>query len=126
MSRVSAFVVGVVTGLVAAAIGIELAKRPEDREWKGTVAGVPYNFRFDEWPDIAGEYWNPESDTIFRPHAIGLGWGVNFAALTRRAQALLADAQSRLPDRSSGTPTADADAGGMATTPLTAKTANND
>jgi len=114
-------VVGVVTGLVAAAIGIELAKRPEDREWKGNVAGVPYNFRFDEWPDIAGEYWNPDSDAIFRPHAIGLGWGVNFAALSRRAQSLLAQAQSRLPTH------ADApEDGSPVATPLTTRTATDD
>jgi hypothetical protein len=89
MGKFRWFVAGVVTGLSAAAVGQEMAKAPEDRSWKGTVAGVPYNFRLDEWPDVAREYWNPESDEILSPHAIGLGWGINFAALARRAQALL-------------------------------------
>ncbi len=88
-SKSSWFVIGVVAGLSAAAIGQELAKAPADRAWKGTVAGVPYNFRLEEWPDLANEYWNPDSDTILVPHTLGLGWGVNFAALKRRVEALL-------------------------------------
>ena len=83
------FAVGVAAGLSAAAIGQELAKAPEARTWKGTVAGVPYNFRLEEWPEITNEFWNPESDKILVPHTIGLGWGVNFAALKRRAEELL-------------------------------------
>ena len=88
-SKMSWFAAGVVAGLTAAAIGQELAKAPEDRSWKGTIAGVPYNFRLEEWPEITNEYWNPDSDTVLVPHTIGLGWGVNFAALKRRAEALL-------------------------------------
>lgn len=88
-SRSNWFAVGVVAGLAAAAIGQELAKAPEARTWKGTVAGVPYNFRLEEWPEVTNEYWNPESDKILTPHTIGLGWGVNFAALKRRVEALL-------------------------------------
>src|SRR5499433_3698252 len=86
MGRLNTFVAGVMTGLAAAAISQELQKPPEERAWKGKVAGVPYNFRVAEWRDIATEYWNPESDKILTPHAIGLGWGVNFAALARRVQ----------------------------------------
>ena len=89
MSRFSWLMLGVVAGLTAAAIGQELARDPEERTWKGKVAGVPYNFRVGEWADIASEYWNPDRDEIFSPHAIGLGWGVNFAALARRAQSLM-------------------------------------
>lgn len=89
MGKLRWFVMGVVTGLTAAAIGQELSKDPDQRTWKGTVAGVPYNFRFGEWSKIANEYWNPQSDEILAPHAIGLGWGVNFAALAQRAQALV-------------------------------------
>lgn len=88
-SKTNWFVMGVAAGLSAAAIGQELAKAPEQRTWKGTIAGVPYNFRVDEWPDLANEFWNPESDRILMPHTIGLGWGVNFAALLTRAQELL-------------------------------------
>ena len=88
-SKLNWFVAGVAAGLTAAAIGQELAKPPKERTWQGRVAGVPYSFRLTEWPDVANEYWNPESDKIITPHVIGLGWGVNFAALLRRAQWLL-------------------------------------
>ena len=89
MGKLRSFTAGVMVGLTAAAIGQELAKDPETRTWKGTVAGVPYNFRIAEWPTIANEYWNPESDRVLQPHAIGLGWGVNFAAVLQKARALI-------------------------------------
>jgi hypothetical protein len=99
MGRMNTFMAGVVVGLTAAAIGQELAKRPADRTWKGRVAGVPYNFNIPEWSDIASEYWNPENDQILQPHAIGLGWGINFAALSRRLQTMLeAQQQQRIPE----------------------------
>ncbi|HUY75248.1 MAG TPA: DUF5808 domain-containing protein [Ktedonobacterales bacterium] len=117
MGKMNWFVVGVISGLTAAAIGQELAKPPAERSWKGRVAGVPYNFRLNEWPDIATEYWNPDSDEIFSPHAVGLGWGVNFAAVARRAQGLVASAQSSLESRSVASSGADS-----ATTPARART----
>jgi hypothetical protein len=89
MGKLRWFVAGAVVGLAAAAIGQELAKEPEERTWKGTVAGIPYNFRLEDWAAIAGEYWNPESDAVVAPHTIGLGWGINVAALVRRARALI-------------------------------------
>jgi hypothetical protein len=100
MGKLRWFVMGVVTGLTAAAISQELSKDPDERTWKGTVAGVPYNFRFEEWGQIANEYWNPQSNDILAPHAIGLGWGINFAALARRAQALIQAQQQerRIPE----------------------------
>jgi hypothetical protein len=89
MAKLSTFMAGVVTGLTAAAIGQELAKPPAERTWRGKVAGVPYNFCLEDWPEIAREYWNPESNRIFSPHAIGLGWGVNLAAVVRRVRELM-------------------------------------
>lgn len=102
MAKLRWFVAGAVAGLTAAAIGQELAKEPEERTWKGTVAGIPYNFRVDEWSDIASEYWDPESDTLLAPHTIGLGWGINFAALARRARALIGaqEPEPRIPEPS--------------------------
>jgi hypothetical protein len=88
MGRFRWFVIGIVVGLTAAAIGEEIKQPPEQREWKGTIAGVPYNFRLDEWSNVAKEYWDPTSDRIVTPHAIGLGWGVNFAAILGRVREL--------------------------------------
>ncbi len=91
--KLGSFTAGVLAGLAAAAVGQELAKAPENRTWKGTVAGVPYNFNVPEWGEIAREYWNPDSNAILTPHAIGLGWGVNLAALSQRAKELVGSAQ---------------------------------
>lgn len=104
MGKLSWFVAGAVAALTAAAIGQELARQPEERTWKGRVAGVPYNFRVGEWSALASEYWNPDSDAIFSPHAIGLGWGINFAALARRAQSLMPTpaAGERIPEATRG------------------------
>jgi hypothetical protein len=93
MSKLSWFALGVVAGLTAAAVGQEMQKPPEQRSWKGTIAGVPYNFRLEEWGDIAGEYWNPNSDAILSPHAIGIGWGINFAAVAQRAKGFVESPQ---------------------------------
>lgn len=108
-SKFNAFAVGVVAGLAVVAVGQELTKAPDQREWKGTVGGVPYNFRLDEWPEIANEYWNPESGHILVPHAIGLGWGVNFAALVTRARALLGVGAPASPDTTAATAARDAE-----------------
>jgi hypothetical protein len=80
------FLTGVVAGLSWAAISKELELPPEQRTWQGSIGGVPYNFRVWEWRDIAREYWNPASDEMLSPKVIGVGWGVNFAAVGRRAQ----------------------------------------
>jgi hypothetical protein len=90
MGKFRWFVFGIVAGLSAAAIGEELKQSPEHRAWRGTVAGVPYNFRLDEWSTIAKEYWDPTSNSILTPHAVGLGWGVNFAAVVARVRAMAA------------------------------------
>ena len=90
MGKFRWFVFGVVAGLSAAAIGEELKQPPEQRNWKGTVAGVPYNFRLDEWSTIAKEYWDPTNQDILTPRALGLGWGVNFAAVVSRVRELAA------------------------------------
>jgi hypothetical protein len=96
MGKMSTFMAGVVTGLAAAAVGQELSKDPAERTWKGKVAGVPYNFRIPEWGDVANEYWNPDSDKILTPRAIGLGWGINFAAVAHRLQEMMETRQQQI------------------------------
>lgn len=93
MGKLNWFTAGVIAGLTAAAIGQELARQPEDRTWKGKVAGIPYNFHAPEWGQIANEYWNPASNKMLSPHVIGLGWGINFAAIWQRIRGLIASVQ---------------------------------
>ncbi len=101
MGKLSWFTAGVVAGLSAAAIGQELARQPEERTWKGKVAGVPYNFHAPEWGRIANEYWNPASNNLLTPHAIGLGWGINFAAVAQRARGV-ADSVRQMVEQAGG------------------------
>jgi hypothetical protein len=103
MGKLNTFSAGVIAGLIAAAVGQELAKDPTERTWRGKVAGIPYNFRLAEWGDIASEYWNPASDNIFTPHVIGMGWGINLAAVVSRLQQL---SQSNPPETPSSSPPA--------------------
>ncbi|MFE2103925.1 DUF5808 domain-containing protein [Streptomyces sp. NPDC059468] len=32
---------------------------------------------------IAREFWDPDSDAFFTPHAFGVGYGLNLARVTR-------------------------------------------
>lgn len=103
MGKLSWFTAGVVAGLTAAAIGQELARPQQERTWKGKVAGVPYNFRVPEWGAIANEYWNPASNNIMAPHAIGLGWGINFAAVFQRLRGAAMNVQHMMEQASDST-----------------------
>lgn len=103
MAKLNWFAAGVVAALAAAAASQEMQKAPEQRTWKGTVAGVPYNLNVPEWGEIAREYWNPDSDQILTPHVIGLGWGVNLAAVKQRAQELIGSAQQMIENRQNST-----------------------
>src|SRR5579884_2588785 len=61
MGKLSWFVAGAATALTAAAISKELEKPAAQRTWRGTIAGVPYNFNVPSWGQIAREYWNADS-----------------------------------------------------------------
>ena len=75
MGKLTWFTAGVIAGLSAAAIGQELARHPNERTWKGKVAGVPYNFHVAEWSEVAKGYWNPANEKVLSTRGIGLGWG---------------------------------------------------
>lgn len=101
MGKLNWFVAGAVAGLTAAAISKELEKPAGERTWRGKIAGIPYNFNIPSWGELVHEYWNPDSNRIFSPHAIGLGWGINFAALIAWLQDTFGEpGGSQLPERS--------------------------
>ena len=95
MRGLRTFLTGIMVGLTMAAIDRELQQPPAQRQWRGKIAGVPYNFRVWDWRYLLSQYWNPQSDEIFTDKAIGVGWGVNFAALSRRAQEWLSPDTAR-------------------------------
>jgi hypothetical protein len=70
---------------VGAAVYTELRKPPEQRTWHGRLGGVvPYDFRMPTIERIRRSYYDPSSDRVFTPEPIGVGWGVNVAAVLRR------------------------------------------
>ncbi|MFF8925901.1 DUF5808 domain-containing protein [Streptomyces longwoodensis] len=69
--------------VVAAALAKELRKPPKARTWTGRVFGLPYDFRRPTPEKIAREFWDPDSDAFFTPHAFGVGYGVNLAHVAR-------------------------------------------
>lgn len=69
--------------VVAAAVAKELRKPSKARTWTGRVCGLPYDFRRPTPQKIAREFWDPDSDAFFTPHAFGVGYGLNLARVTR-------------------------------------------
>ncbi|MEU1788165.1 DUF5808 domain-containing protein [Streptomyces sparsogenes] len=69
--------------VVAAAVAKELRKPSETRAWAGRVLGLPYDFRRPTPEKTAREFWDPDSDAFFTPHAFGVGYGVNLARVVR-------------------------------------------
>ena len=69
--------------LSAAAIYEQLKRPPEDRTWRGTILGVPYDFRPPSPGRFLDAWWNPDSDRLFLPRDFGVGWAINFHVLYR-------------------------------------------
>jgi len=60
----------------------ELRKPAEERTGFGKVAGlVPYDFRPPTASRIRAAVWAPDDPRLFKPHAFGVGWTVNFGRL---------------------------------------------
>ncbi|WP_042368269.1 DUF5808 domain-containing protein [Streptacidiphilus neutrinimicus] len=70
-------------GVTAAAVAKELRRPAEERTWRGRIVGLPYDFRPPTLARIRAEYWAPDNDALFTPHAFGVGYGVNLARLVR-------------------------------------------
>ncbi|MEA2505868.1 MAG: hypothetical protein QOH48_486 [Actinomycetota bacterium] len=70
-------------GLAAIAIVREIRKSSSDREWKGTVGPVPYDFRIPTPKRIRERYWNPDDDRVLVPQLFGVGWTINVGRVVR-------------------------------------------
>jgi hypothetical protein len=68
--------------LGVAAVVKELRTPPDERTGHGTVAGfVPYDFRPPTPERVLDALWAPDDPRIFKPHAFGVGWTVNFGRI---------------------------------------------
>ncbi|MEZ0092201.1 DUF5808 domain-containing protein [Streptacidiphilus sp. EB129] len=70
--------------LVGAAVAKELRQPAAERTWHGRIIGLPYDFRPPTLQRLRAEYWDPQSDALFTPHAFGVGYGVNLARIVGR------------------------------------------
>lgn len=89
MRRINTLIKWIGLGLVAAAVGQELMKPPEERQWHGRIAGfIPYDFRFPTLERVREAYWKPENPNVFTERVLGVGWGINIPVLARRLREL--------------------------------------
>lgn len=71
--------------LLGAAVAKELSKPPEQRTWHGDVVGVPYDLRPPTVEKLRRSLWDEDNSRVLVPHAFGVGWSINFAAVTALA-----------------------------------------
>jgi Family of unknown function (DUF5808) len=48
--------------------------------------GLPFNWSRPERRDVGRGVWDPEDPRVLTPKNFGWGYGINFAALLRRAR----------------------------------------
>ena len=85
MTRSNKRVLIVMAVVLGAVVVTELRKSPDERTWHGKLAGVvPYDLRPPTLERVRSTVWNPDDPHILVPHAFGVGWSINAAALVRR------------------------------------------
>jgi hypothetical protein len=67
--------------MVAAAVVRELSRPPADRNWCGTLLGVPYDFRAPTVERVRQRMWAPEQRQLLSPQVFGMGWTLNLGRL---------------------------------------------
>ncbi|WP_037606287.1 DUF5808 domain-containing protein [Streptacidiphilus rugosus] len=70
--------------VVGAAVAKELSRPAAERGWHGRIVGLPYDFRPPTPARLRAEFWDPDNDALFTPHAFGVGYGVNLARIVGR------------------------------------------
>lgn len=82
-------------GLIVAALVLgavimkELRKSPGERTWHGKLGIVPYDLRPPTLARVRSTFWNPDDRRVVVPHAYGVGWTINVAALVNRVRRLV-------------------------------------
>ncbi|MGE3270685.1 MAG: hypothetical protein AB7P40_18165 [Chloroflexota bacterium] len=67
-----------------------IALRAFGRPLRGSLLGMPYDFRPPTPSRVKHALWNPDSDRVLSPHVYGWGYSVNLHALGRRLGLLAA------------------------------------
>ena len=67
-----------------AAVVQELEKPREERTWHGKIGLIPYDFRLPTVQRVKNSFWNEDTDRIFTPQPLGVGWALNFHSILHR------------------------------------------
>jgi len=70
-----------ITALMGLAIREQLQMPPEERTWRGTLYGIPYDFRWPTIERLREAFWNKDTARVLVPNAFGMGWSINFYPL---------------------------------------------
>jgi hypothetical protein len=68
----------------------QLGRHPSERDWHGTILGVPYDFRAPTLERVRASFWNPIDERILTPQVFGIGWSLNLYQVVRRVGLLIA------------------------------------
>jgi uncharacterized membrane protein len=63
-------------------VGLALASRAKGE--RGTILGIPFDWRRPTAARAKSRLWNPDEPRLFVPRVFGLGWDINFARLLKR------------------------------------------
>jgi hypothetical protein len=86
IAAVTRLIAAAAGALAGAAVAKEINKPPEQRQWHGDIAGVPYDFRRPTAEKLRKSAWDPDNPKLVVPHAFGVGWSVNVARLAALVQ----------------------------------------
>jgi hypothetical protein len=67
--------------LVGAAVLDQLRRPAQQRTWHGSIAGLPYDFRFPTLERVQATFWNKNTSRLLMPQVFGVGWSINFYPL---------------------------------------------
>ena len=68
-------------------------RSPEPVRGTGTVLGMPYDLRRPTAERLKATWWDPASEKVLVPRAVGAGWAVNFGALAVKLGVIEPDAE---------------------------------
>jgi hypothetical protein len=80
---------GVVAAALALAVLKELRTPAGQRQWHGSLAGVPYDLRPPTWERLKASLWAPAVPHVLVPRSFGIGWSVNVARVADVVRKLL-------------------------------------
>jgi uncharacterized membrane protein len=69
--------------VVLAIVGLAVASRVKGE--RGTILGIPFDWRRPTTARAKHRLWNPDEPRLFVPRVFGLGWDINFARLLDRS-----------------------------------------